>query len=154
MKINCGVLQLTSKWFNGLSVATKKSLLLFFGLAMGSICFLLVARAFTAKVHRAITPDSITISKDTYMKTPKQTTTTTTNELMPIGKFKGEIDGEFKAFYLAMDNDGKLFVNDSIDYSRNAYVKTSKWCEITREELEEYDKQLHFIPSKPNGIRH
>ena len=66
--------------------------------------------------------------------------------LIPLGKMKGEIEDEFEAFYLAVDRNGKLFINRNMEHSKNAYVKSNHWLEITRKQLEYYAHHIHLLP--------
>lgn len=78
---------------------------------------------------------------------------TPTETLTPIGKMKGEIDGKFEAFYLAVDKQGELFINRNPPYSKNAFNKSTNWELITRQQLDEYDKHLHLFPARQNVIK-
>ncbi len=76
-----------------------------------------------------------------------------TEKLTPIGKMKGEMDGKFEAFYLAMDKEGQLYINHNPPFLKDALNKSAEWEMITRLQLNNYEKQLHFIPKKKNGIK-
>jgi hypothetical protein len=78
---------------------------------------------------------------------------TETQKLIPVGKLKGEIDGEFDAFYLAMDVGGQLYLNRNLTYARGAYNKANGWEQISREHLAEYEKHLHFIPGRKRQMK-
>lgn len=73
--------------------------------------------------------------------------------LTPIGKMKGEIDGEFESFYLAKDKDGLVYINRDPEYSKDRYEKSKGWESITPAEVEEFKKELHFIPQKKKGLK-
>lgn len=76
------------------------------------------------------------------------------NELIPLGKMKGEIDGEFDSFYVAIDKDARVFINRNISYSESAYDKNEAWKEISMDDLKGYERDLHFIPvSKSKGLK-
>lgn len=72
--------------------------------------------------------------------------------LIPLGKMKGEIDGQYDSFYVAVDLKAQLFINRNISYNSFAYRRENGWEPITRKELEEFEKHLHFRPF--NGNRH
>lgn len=74
-------------------------------------------------------------------------------KLNPVGKMKGEIDGEFESFYIALDREGQLFINRDPAYSGDRYEKSNGWKPITRRELEAYEKDLRFFPSQRKGLR-
>ena len=74
-------------------------------------------------------------------------------DLIPLGKMKGEMDGEFEAFYLAFDMAGQLYINYSPSYSKEMYCKSNGWLQITRRQLEQYEKQLHFFPTRKNQLK-
>jgi hypothetical protein len=126
----------------------KKAMLLFFGLTTGSVCLMLILKPLTHEKSQRGSVQEITTPTDLYMKQD-----TLNEKLMPIGKFKGEMNGEFEAFYLAMDGIGKLYTNDSLEYSERAYFKANGWKRITRSEVDEYEKHLHFIPHKSRGLK-
>jgi hypothetical protein len=75
------------------------------------------------------------------------------SQLVPVGKMKGEIDGEFESFYVAVDNKGAIYINRDIEYSERAYDKSDDWKQISREKLAEYERDLHFIPLRSRGIK-
>lgn len=77
----------------------------------------------------------------------------TESQLTPVGKMKGEIDGEFESFYVAVDREGGIFINRDIEYSERAFDKSNDWKQISREKLAEYEKQLNFLPSRSKGIK-
>ncbi|QLH32233.1 MAG: hypothetical protein HWD62_07135 [Cyclobacteriaceae bacterium] len=94
-----------------------------------------------------LTFDKITLPHDIQMQ---QTDTTT---LTPIGKMKGEIDGDFEAFYLAVDKNGQVYLNRDPDYSENRYDKSRGWELVTHEQLAVYEKELHFIPHQRRSLK-
>lgn len=73
--------------------------------------------------------------------------------LIPIGKMKGEVEGKFEAFYLAVDKEGQLHINRNPPFLKDALHKSAEWETITRQQLDRYEKQLHFIPSHKHGIK-
>lgn len=76
-----------------------------------------------------------------------------TQALRPIGKLKGEIDGEFESLYVAADQDGNLYKNHNPGYKKNRYELSQGWEPINPEQFEELKKQLHFIPHKNKGLK-
>ena len=68
---------------------------------------------------------------------------------------KGEVNGEFDSFYVAIDKSARIFINRDIDYAPNAYTKSKKWKEITRTKLGEYERDLTFRPinQKPKSLK-
>ena len=95
--------------------------------------------------------ESIKTPKDIYMK--EQTEAISRDQLIPVGKLKGEMDGEFEAFYLAVDHEGRTYRNPWPGVSKGAYQKSNGWQEISREELARYEKQLHFFPARSKGLK-
>ncbi len=138
-----------NKRFNRLSSPVKKTLLLLFGLVIGSICLLMLLRAIYGDTASQNLNESITIPKDTYMKKLEGISE---NKLNPIGKLKGEVEGEFEAFYLAMDDAGQLYINRSLPMTKDAYDKANGWEKVSRRELKKYEEQLHFIPHKSKRL--
>jgi hypothetical protein len=129
--------------FNRLSNKNKKITLVLFGIIIGAICLLLIFRAANGIVTNTFSVQNMSTSKDIYMKNNKKWDF---NQLIPIGKMKGEINGEYDSFYVAVDKEAMIYINRNIEYSEKAYVKTNRWEKITREQLNEYAKSLHFIP--------
>lgn len=74
-------------------------------------------------------------------------------KLTPVGKMKGEINGEFESFYIALDREGQLFINRDPEYSEDRYEKSNGWKPITRQQLEAYEKELRFFPSQRKSLR-
>lgn len=139
--------------FNSLSGKAKRIALLVFGVAMGGMSFMLILQALSNKENgKSISIDEIKIPKDIYMN--NEHTGISEDQLIPVGKFKGEMDGEFEAFYLAVDSNGKTYINRSLDYSREAYHKSKGWEEITKAQLDSYRKQLHFLPVRTKAMKH
>jgi hypothetical protein len=137
--------------FNSLPMRVKRVMLLIFGVAMGGISLMLIIQALSNKENNeSISIQRIKMPKDIYMKEEEAISE---DQLIPVGKFKGEINGEFEAFYLAVDSNGKTYINRSIDFSRDAYHKSKGWEEISKSELEQYQKQLHFLPARNKGLK-
>lgn len=133
--------------FNALDSRTKKWNLILLGLSMACLCTAIAVRGFLSGDSGYLKPETITLPKDIYMDTLKA------ERLMPIGKMKGEIDGEFEAFYLATDKEGHLFINRNIEYSDSAYERTNGWEQITRKQLEFFERNLDMIPPRQKSLR-
>jgi len=137
--------------FNSLPVGSKKKLLLVFGIVISGISVLLIIQALHPQENKAVfKPDGISMPHDVFMK---DESTLSEHQLIPVGKMKGEIDGEFESFYVAVDSKGGIYINRDIEYSEKSYDKSKSWQQITREKLNEYEKELHFIPARSKGIR-
>jgi hypothetical protein len=141
-----------SRRFNSLPTHYKKISLLVFGLAMGGISFLLIIQALQQQeISSKYVIDKISIPKDVYME--DKLNPLSDDQLIPVGKLKGEMDGEFEAFYLAVDRNGMTYINRSPEFSEDAYNKSNGWQLITRQALEMYKKQLHFLPHRSKGLK-
>jgi hypothetical protein len=137
--------------FNRLPVGSKKMLLLVFGIVISGISVLLIIQALHPQENKAaFKPDRISLPQDIFMK---DELTVSEHQLIPVGKMKGEIDGEFESFYIAVDSKGLIYINRDIDYSEKAYNKSESWQQITKARLNDYEKELHFIPARSKGIR-
>lgn len=133
---------------NSLSESRKKISLLIFGSMLAAVCLVQLVQSVTSEKERTtISIDKITSPKDIYMND------SATKKLTPIGKMKGEIDGEFEAFYVAVDTEGQLFINRDPEFSRDSLNKTKGWEPITRQQLNAYEKKLHFIPAQKRGLK-
>jgi hypothetical protein len=133
---------------NRLSATHKRISLLIFGFMMGTTCLLQVVQAVTGdKKQSSFSIESITLPKNINM------TKSDTQKLIPVGKLKGEMDGEFEAFHIAVDHEGQLFINRNPEFSKDSLNKSKGWEPITRQQLETYQKQLHFIPSHKKGLK-
>ncbi len=64
---------------------------------------------------------------------------------------KGEIEGEFESFHVAIDTEGQLFINRDPELSKDSLNKEKGWKPISRKQLKQYEKQLHVIPSPKKG---
>jgi len=137
--------------FNKLSKQRQKSAVVVFGICITVVSVFLILQASTNRSTRIVfKPDRIAMPYDIFMKDEAEITE---DQLTPVGKMKGEIDGEFESFYVAVDNQGAVYINRDIEYSERAYYKTDDWKQISREKLMEYERDLHFIPSKTKGVR-
>jgi hypothetical protein len=128
--------------FNGLSVTEKKLSVVLCGFLVGVVCVMLITQAINGNSKRSITVTRITDTKDSYMKKNYKDF----NQLIPLGKMKGMVDGEYDSFYVAIDKEASIYINRSIEYSDSAYIKSNRWEKITRQKLDEYAKSLHFLP--------
>ena len=66
---------------------------------MAGICTILILQAIFGQPDTSLLIDEITLPNDIYMNAPNA------QKLTPIGKMKGEIDGEFEAFHVAVDQE-------------------------------------------------
>lgn len=135
-----------NKKFNALESWTKKWSLIVLGVSMACTCTVITINGFQSGTSDYLEGENISLPKDIYMDTIRA------ERLTPIGKMKGEIDGEFEAFYMAVDNNGNVFINRNIEYSENAYDKSNGWEQISRQQLEVFEKQLDLIPPRRKGL--
>ena len=137
--------------FNRLSKGRKQVLILVFGLCVTGISATLIIPALrNQKSQVRFKPDCIVMPYDIFMDDERSISE---DQLTPVGKMKGEIDGEFESFYVAVDKEGAIYINRDIEYWERAYDKTDDWKQISREKLMEYEKDLDFIPSRLRGVR-
>jgi hypothetical protein len=136
-----------NKAFNNLSITAKRITLMSMGAVTAFVCTLLILQSLFSQKNTIMKVDQLTLPKDIYMKLPD------TTQLTHVGKLKGEIDKKFEAFHLAVDNDGNLFINHDPEFSKDSLNKTKGWEPITRQQLETYEKQLHFIPDRKKGLK-
>ena len=137
--------------FNSLPKSRQRSLVVAFGVCITIISVILILNSSRQrKAEPGFKPDRIAMPYDIFMEDEKKTTE---NQLTPVGKMKGEIDGEFESFYVAVDNQGAVYINRDIEYSERAYNKTDDWKQISKEKLMEYERDLHFMPSQSKGVR-
>jgi hypothetical protein len=137
--------------FNKLSLPAKRWLVIFFGIVSAAICLGTVKGFFSSQKSGLLRGELISMPTTT---SPMEKNLTN-DSLIPLGKMKGEIDGEFDSFYVAVDKEARLFINRNITYSETAYRKSEAWKEITMRELKEYERSLHFIPlsQKSKGLK-
>jgi hypothetical protein len=133
--------------FNAFPQGKKKIILAVTGVMIAFLSGTMVLNAIYSVPANPVTFDKITLPHDIQMQ---QTDTTT---LTPIGKMKGEIDGDFEAFYLAVDKNGQVYLNRDPDYSENRYDKSRGWELVTHEQLAVYEKELHFIPHRSKSLK-
>jgi hypothetical protein len=137
--------------FNRLSKKRKQMFILVFGICITGISATLVIQAVRNQKSKShFKADQIAMPYDIFMDDERSISE---DQLTPVGKMKGEIDGEFESFYVAVDREGSIYINRDIEYSERAYNKTGDWKQISREKLMEYEKDLDFIPSRSRGVR-
>lgn len=73
--------------------------------------------------------------------------------LSPAGKLKGEMNGQFEAFYLAVDKDGGFFMNRNLQFVDKPYAKANGWSEISSKQLAEYLQHLSFVNKKSKSLK-
>jgi hypothetical protein len=146
-KVKLKVDQLSIR-FNSLPIRIKQVTVISFGMSMSMLCVVLVVKAIQTEIADTTSIDKITLPKDTFMNN-----TDTTKQLIPVGKLKGEINGEFEAFYVAVDSEGHVFINRNPSFGASRFVKSEDWQLISRQQLEAYRKQLHFIPHKAKSLK-
>lgn len=130
--------------FNSLSIVTRRRIAITSGITAASAILVLTVLPFYSRQENIPGVDAITLPQDIneYHNMEQHNAKT----LAPLGKMKGEVDGKFEAFYLAVDNEGTVFINRDPSYGADRFLKTSGWEAITMEQLREYEKNLHFIP--------
>lgn len=137
--------------FNRLSKRRKQMFILVFGICITGISATLVIPALRNQQSQIrFKPDRIVMPYDIFMDNERSVSE---DQLTPVGKMKGEIDGEFESFYVAVDREGAIYINRDIEYSERAYDKTEDWKQISREKLMDYERDLDFIPSRSRGVR-
>ena len=137
--------------FNGLTQNRKRVIVIAFGICITGISAMLIIQALSSQETQIdFKPERIAMPYDIFKK---EEAAVSENQLIPVGKMKGEIDGDFESFYVAVDNKGSIDINREIEYSERAYEKTDVWKQISRAKLAEYEKELHFIPSRSRGVR-
>lgn len=137
--------------FNRLPKQRQKSVVIVFGICITVVSVMLILNSAShGDSEGGFKTDEIAMPYDIFMEDERGTTE---DQLTPVGKMKGEIDGEFESFYVAVDNQGAVYINRDIEYSERAYDKTDDWKQISREKLMEYERELHFLPSQSKGVR-
>ena len=137
-----------NKRFNAMPLRAKQFIVISFGMLMSMVCIVLVIQAVQNKVADTISIEKINLPKDTFMNSIDST-----NQLIPVGKLKGEINGNFEAFYVAVDGEGQVYINRNPAFGASRFVKSEEWQPISRKQLEIYEKELHFIPHKSKGLK-
>jgi len=136
--------------FNRRSPESKRVSLMIFGTIAGLGALFLMISPFVSDPGRLPPIEGITKPTDIYQKNPMKHNEA--QQLIPVGKMKGEMDGEFEAFYIALDAEGKIYINRDPSFGDDRFVKSSGWVTITNEEFRAYEKQLHFIRFKQKGL--
>ena len=129
-----------SKHFNALSKPNQHKAVLLIAASLLALLTTLLVWGETGLNEKQIGVISIPSIRQSNDETMKQ------EQLIPLGKMKGEVNGEFDSFYVAIDKSARIFINRDIDYGQNAFSKSKKWEEITREKLAEYERDLSFRP--------
>jgi hypothetical protein len=70
----------------------------------------------------------------------------TDEKLIALGKLKGEIEGEFVAYYIAADKDGVLYRNYDPSFE-NGWNKKKGWEEVAVDLVKADEKDLKFLPT-------
>jgi hypothetical protein len=138
--------QLTTT-FNAFPHGMRKLILGVSGVMIAMLCAALVFNAIDEVPSTPLAMDKIALPKDIYMEQ------TDTIRLIPIGKMKGEIDGEFEAFYLAIDKAGQVYLNREPGFGEDQFDQSKGWQPVTREQLSVYEKELHFIPHRKQSLK-
>lgn len=145
-----GKVTVASDAFNRLPLKSKRITVLVFGMVAGTWAMAVMVEPFLfpqtdlPEVQPISTP--IDIYPDNTMKHNEA------QALIPLGKMKGEIDGEFEAFYIAIDQEGQLYINRDPSHGSDRFLKSSDWEKITGEQFRQYEKQLHFLPHGRKGL--
>jgi len=122
---------------------------------IAGIAGILIALICSAIIMRAIVLPDDSYLRDKNIVPPKLLPMPSHNPaevLTPLGKMKGEIDGEFEAFYLAIDKEGTIYMNRNPPFE-NMFEKSPDWKAITNEQFREYEKQLQLLPPGNRGIK-
>jgi hypothetical protein len=127
--------------FTKMPVRSQSMILLSIGLLTATICALSISEGFSPRKPTTIAIDSITHPLMQPMEKKQDTTA-----LIPLGKMKGEINGQFTAFYVAMDGKGNFFRNENPTYAKDRWIKSDNWKHLSYQEFMNYEKQLYFLP--------
>jgi hypothetical protein len=130
--------------FNSLPITTRRRVAIICGIGAALTIVMLTVLHFYTTQENIPHAETITLPLDINQHPDMEQHNATT--LAPLGKMKGEIDDKFEAFYLAVDNEGTVFINRDPPYGADRFLKTNGWEAITMEQLREYEKHLHFIP--------
>lgn len=131
---------MVSKHFNALSKSDQRKALLLLTASLLAFLTLVILWGEAGLNETQIGVISIPSIRQLNDETMMQ------EQLIPLGKMKGEVNGEFDSFYVAIDKSARIFINRDIDYGQNAFSKSKKWEEITREKLAEFERELSFRP--------
>lgn len=136
--------------FNGLEQKTKRMILLASGIMAFVYALVLMIAPFIVNADKVIMIDRITQPIDIYEESPMKQQS---QQLIPLGKMKGEVDGKFEAFYIALDQEGQIYINRDPPYGEDRFIKSNGWETVSNEQFREYEKQLHFIPHAQKGLK-
>lgn len=129
-----------NKYFNSLSLKTKRTSLIVFGLSTATICFLLIIKTVISQPSEVLQIDNVIVPKNAY-------DTNFDRLLRPIGKLIGGDNDSTEQIYLSVDDAGQLYANPYPDFSE-AYRKSNGWKLITPGQFESWQQYLRFIPYK------
>lgn len=141
-----------SNAFNQLDQKSKRRLLIVFILIASIYPLILLMTPFVSDADEIMGVDRITLPMDLYNK-ENPMKQQQAQQLIPVGKMKGEIDGKFEAFYLALDQEGQLYINRDPPYGEERFMKSNGWETISNEQFRTYEEQLHFIPHAQKGLK-
>jgi hypothetical protein len=130
--------------FNSLPITTRRHVAITCGIVAALTILMLTMLPFYSTQENIPDVETITLPLDINQYSEMEQHNAKT--LAPLGKMKGEIDDKFEAFYLAVDNEGTVFINRDPPYGADRFLKTNGWKAITTEQLREYESKLHFIP--------
>lgn len=130
--------------FNSLPITTRRRVAVTAGIVTALTILMLTVLPFYKTQENIPDVETITLPLDINQHPDMEQHNA--NTLAPLGKMKGEIDDKFEAFYLAVDNEGTVFINRDPPYGADRFLKTNGWEAITMEQLKQYEKELHFIP--------
>jgi hypothetical protein len=129
-----------SKYINSQSKRRRITMAAIFCTCCAALCLKLILNPSTRL--------TLSIGSISQTKINDMEKITNNESLIPIGKMKGEINGEYDSFYVAAGLDAQLFINRNISYIDSAYQRQNGWSPISRKELAEFEKHLHFLPLK------
>ena len=139
-----------NNFFNGLSPDRQRLALILAGVLLAGISTMMVFTALPQQINTDAIEQKITLPTDMDMRDKNAKPA---ELLTPVGKMKGEMDGEFESFYLAIGPEGQVFLNRNPEYSRERYLKTEDWEPVTPMQLDAYGKQLQFIPHQNRQLK-
>lgn len=132
--------------FNKLSTRARRGAMIILGTLMAAACSIILIQSLFLHPTQSIETVPIPLPKDNSMSAPNQ-------QLIPLGKMKGEIAGEYTSFHVAVDKEGQLFINPDPEFSKDSLTKEKGWEPITRQQLEQYQQQIHFMPAQKRTIK-
>jgi hypothetical protein len=138
--------------FNDFDSDSQKQIVVLF-MSLAATCSLaIITSAFKSEDQINLSVGNISYPQNINSMNDKERESET---LIPIGKMKGEADGHFDSFYVAVDKEARIFINRDISYTESAYKKSEQWEEITRTQLNDFERKLHFLPllSKQKSLK-